>query len=102
MSKCASCQKEASKEELVADHIMPLSRGGKAHDPDNIQWVHRRCHYKKAVWYKRIWFAIREWYYPHYAALVHELRCAECRVSWKSWFRRLIKDPRGMNPKRYG
>ncbi len=53
--KCPDCKKPALGQELVADHIIPLSRGGKAYDPENIRWVHRSCHYKKAKWYKRLW-----------------------------------------------
>jgi hypothetical protein len=37
-----------------------------------------------------------------YRVAWHELRCAQCRVSWKSWLRRVIGDPRGMDPRRYG
>ena len=29
---------------------------------------------------------------------VHELRCTECRVTWKSWAQRLLGDRRGYRP----
>lgn len=29
----------------------------------------------------------------------HELKCAECRVTWRSWLQRLIGLPAGMSPK---
>jgi hypothetical protein len=35
-------------------------------------------------------------------AASHELRCAECRVSWRSWWRRIIGDLRGYNPRDFG
>lgn len=31
-------------------------------------------------------------------AAAHELRCPECRVTWRSWWRRLIGDKRGFAP----
>lgn len=62
MTKCANCKNDAPMDELVADHIMPLSLGGKAYDPENIRWMHRACHRRQAKWYWRIWFAIRDWY----------------------------------------
>jgi hypothetical protein len=31
-------------------------------------------------------------------AAIHELRCWECRVTWRSWIRRLIGDSRGYAP----
>lgn len=33
-------------------------------------------------------------------AAIHELRCTQCRVTWKSWLQRLLGDHRGMTPKR--
>lgn len=33
-----------------------------------------------------------------FRAAWHELRCWECRVTWRSWFQRVIGDPRGMTP----
>lgn len=59
--KCADCKKDTPIEEMVADHIVPLSRGG-GHGDDNIQWVHSSCHRNKAKWYYRLWWAIRDWY----------------------------------------
>jgi hypothetical protein len=35
-------------------------------------------------------------------AAVHETRCLECRVTWTSWWRRLVGDPRGMAPRPAG
>jgi hypothetical protein len=32
-------------------------------------------------------------------AAVHEIRCRECRVTWASWWQRLVGDPRGMAPR---
>jgi hypothetical protein len=61
MANCADCKKDAPLDELVADHIMPLSRGGKNTD-ENIQWVHRSCHRRSAKWYWRAWWAVREWF----------------------------------------
>lgn len=43
-----------------------------------------------------------EWPRAWGRALVHELRCGECRVSWRSWWRRLIGDPRGYSPAVHG
>ena len=34
----------------------------------------------------------------HFEAALHELRCDECRVTWRSWLQRLVGDPRGMTP----
>lgn len=34
-----------------------------------------------------------------YRAAYHELRCVECRVTWRSWWQRLIGDERGMTPR---
>lgn len=31
-------------------------------------------------------------------AAVHELRCAECRVTWRSWFLRLFNRDSGFAP----
>lgn len=28
----------------------------------------------------------------------HELRCRECRVTWRSWWQRLRGDPQGFDP----
>lgn len=33
-----------------------------------------------------------------FRASVHELRCRECRVTWRSWFARLLHVG-GMSPK---
>lgn len=60
MSKCANCKKDAVLDELVADHIVPLSRGGGNGDA-NIQWVHRTCHRRQVKWYWRLWFRFLNW-----------------------------------------
>lgn len=31
-------------------------------------------------------------------AAMHEVRCGECRVTWRSWWRRLNNDSRGFDP----
>lgn len=56
---CANCQKPTPIDEMVADHIVPLSRGG-GHGDDNIQWVHRACHRRQSAWYWRLWWSIRK------------------------------------------
>lgn len=61
MSKCAFCKEIVPRDELVADHIVPLSQGGKSHDPANIRWVHRACHNNKAKWYWRLWYRFLDW-----------------------------------------
>lgn len=33
-----------------------------------------------------------------FRAAAHELRCWECRVTWRSWLQRLIGDRRGYSP----
>lgn len=32
-------------------------------------------------------------------AAYHELRCVECRVTWKSWLQRLTGNKKGFSPK---
>lgn len=61
MSKCAFCKEPTPIEEMVADHIVPLSKGGKSHDPANIQWVHRLCHNRQVKWYWRLWYRFLDW-----------------------------------------
>lgn len=60
MSKCAFCKEIVPRDELVADHILPLSQGG-GNGPENIQWVHRSCHRNKAKWYWRLWYKYLNW-----------------------------------------
>ncbi|MCA0314237.1 MAG: HNH endonuclease [Candidatus Melainabacteria bacterium] len=43
---CKACRKVASKE---ADHIIALSDGGEALDPDNCQGLCKSCHSKKTA-----------------------------------------------------
>lgn len=76
MTKCADCKKDAPLDELVADHIVPLSRGG-GHSAENIQWVHRTCHRRQDKWYWRLWWAIRDLY----EELVFSFQ--EWRSSWQ-------------------
>jgi hypothetical protein len=38
------------------------------------------------------------WHALRLRAALHELRCRECRVTWRSWLQRLLGDPRGMTP----
>lgn len=61
MTKCAFCREPTPIEEMVADHIVPLSQGGKSHDPANIQWVHRLCHNRQVKWYWRLWYRVLDW-----------------------------------------
>lgn len=60
MSKCALCKIETPIDEMVADHIKPLSLGGK-NDESNIRWVHRACHRNKVKWYYRLYFRFMAW-----------------------------------------
>jgi hypothetical protein len=46
--------------------------------------------------------ARRRWPRRWGRALLHELACAGCRVSWRSWRRRLLGDARGYSPSTHG
>ncbi len=45
--------------------------------------------------YRRDWTRLLP---TRWAAARHELSCAQCRVTWQSWRRRLVGDPRGFKP----
>lgn len=60
MTKCAFCKEPTPIAEMVADHIVPLSKGG-GNGPENIQWVHRACHNNQAKWYWRLWYRFLNW-----------------------------------------
>lgn len=60
MGKCAFCKEPTPIQEMVADHIVPISQGGSS-GPENIQWVHRLCHYRQVKWYWRLWFGFLNW-----------------------------------------
>ena len=44
--RCRSCGKAGR---LEVDHIIPLSKGGEAWDPDNCQSLCRSCHIEKTA-----------------------------------------------------
>ena len=60
MTKCAFCKEPTPIEEMVADHIKPLSQGG-GNGPDNIQWVHRLCHRRNQKWLWFQWYRFLNW-----------------------------------------